>query len=309
MRDISVFCKKAIYSHVLSTDVIVQTKTMTNPQHSSAVADWLNLHGFQAIWPKVADGPSIFRYMNQDTRVTEDNISPESVKLFKSAGLTVIGWGFLYGKDPVGEANIAVVQINRLGLDGYIFDVEGAFDECPAAEAAAYTITRIVRQACPDLPLAYCGWPRHWNPRKPYDNLGTWHPVRVAQAFMSVCDVAAPMMYWDGKESFTAIELFKQSLEQYARITNKPVIPTGRAYIGDGGQATVEAIVAFQSKVEQSCLGISWWFLNHAAKYPEIATGLNFGKQFGFVKPITTTPVVPLTIEERLQRLEKAVFA
>lgn len=258
----SAFERKAIYSHVIGA---------TLGGKVDSIARWLVENNFQAIWPKVADGPYVYRWRPYISVPIADNLTPGVVDIFHSYGLLVLGWGFLYGKDPRGEANIAVSQVKTLRLDGYILDAEGTFDAQPAAVANACTITRIIRDALPDLPLAYCGWPRIWNPK----NGGEWHPAAVARAFMVDCDVATPMTYWDGESPTWAAEFLQQSYDQYRRFTDKPFIPAGRAYIGDAGKATRENILAFQNRADKLELpGLSWWFLDHAVKYPAIQAGL-----------------------------------
>lgn len=262
------FFQKAIYSHVLAATLNGKT---------DAIADWLLKNKFQAVWPKVADGPYVYKWRPSVTVPFSENLTPAMVEVFHLHGLSVLGWGFVYGNDPIGEANIAVQQIKLLKLDGWIIDAEGKFDGQKASVANAYTITRIIRDALPAIPLAYCGWPRIWNPA----NGREWHPSAVARAFMQDCDIATPMVYWEGQDPKWAADLLQQSFEQYKRITDKPFIPAGRAYIGDGGRATTANIVSFQHKVQELQLkGISWWFLDHAVKYPEIEAGLAQGQPF-----------------------------
>lgn len=266
---IDVFQKKAIYSHVLAATLDGKIET---------IARWLLANGFQAIWPKVADGPYPFRWRPPFTALPyAENLTAGMVEIFHSYGLLVLGWGFLYGKDPKGEATLAVSQVKNLGLDGYILDAEGMFDGQPTAEANAYTITRIIKDAIPDTPLAYCGFPRIWSPKTG----GEWHPAKVVRAFMSACDAASPMTYWDGESPAWAAEFLQQSYEQYRRITDKPYVPAGRAYIGDAGKATKETIAAFQARADVLGIkGISWWFLDHAVKYPAIRDGLATTHQY-----------------------------
>jgi hypothetical protein len=262
------FFQKAIYSHVLAATLDGRVPT---------ISTWLLKNKFQAIWPKVADGAYIYKWRPSITFPFSDNLTAAKVEIFHQYGLLVNGWGFVYGDDPVGEGNIAVQQIKNLKLDGWIIDAEAKFDGQKAAVANAYTITRIIRQAIPDIPLAYCGWPRIWNP----SNGKEWHPSAVAKAFMEDCDVASPMVYPDGQDPKWFADILQQSFEQYKRITDKPFVPAGRAYIGDSGRATTENIVSFEHKVADLQLpGISWWFLDHAVKYKEIEAGLVQGTPF-----------------------------
>lgn len=284
--NLGIFLKKAIYSHVLAATLDGKVET---------IARWLLANGFQAIWPKVADGAFAFKWRPPFTTIPyAENLTAGMVEIFHSYGLLVLGWGFLYGKDSIGEATRAISQVKNLRLDGYILDVEGTFDSQPAAEANAYTITRIIKDAIPDTPLAYCGWPRYWNPKSGNE----WHPVKVAQAFMSACDVASPMTYWDGESPVWAAEFLQQSYDQWRRITDKLYIPAGRAYIGDAGKATKENIAAFQAKADLLGIGgISWWFLDHAVKYPVIRDGLAATHPYVAELPLPALDMEPVSME------------
>jgi hypothetical protein len=263
------FLKKSIYSHVLAATLDGRVET---------IARWLVANGFQALWPKVADGPYPFRWRSPfSTGPYAENLTAGMVEILHSFGLQVIGWGFLYGKNPIGEASRAVSAVKTLHLDGYILDAEGVFDSQLAAVANAYTITRIIKDAVPDVPLALCSWPRIWSPKTGKE----WHPLAVAQAFMADCDVITPMTYWDGESPVWAAEFLQQSHDQWRRITDKPIIPAGRAYTGDAGKPTKEAIAAFQARADALILGgVSWWCLDQAVKNPIIRDGLAATHQY-----------------------------
>lgn len=69
----------------------------------------------------------------------------------------------------------------------------------------------------------------------------------------------------------------------------KPYIPAGRAYVGDAGKATKENILAFTARADTLGIpGMSWWFLDHAVKYPAIKEGLAATQPY-----MVETPAVP----------------
>ena len=112
-----------------------------------------------------------------------------------------------------------------------------------------------------DIPTAFCSWARFRSPSG-----GTWHPEDMARAFMEHCDYGMPMTYWGGTAAVNALSLLGSSLDQWRKFTDKPIIPVGRAYVGDGGDAMPEAMLAFEAGVrEHGCPGISWWVLDQAA--------------------------------------------
>lgn len=196
-----------------------------------------------------------------------ENIRQELIDELRRSNIKIYFWHFLYGYDPVGELNIAVAQARRFKPDGYIWDAEGAFDGRFNAEANARLITKGFKEACPDIPQALCWWAL---PRSPITG-SEWHPIKVARAFLETVDVVMPMMYWQGEGAPAAIEYLYKSLAIWRDITQKPITPVGRTYIGDGGVATPEGIKAFAESVLKSAnsmnlVGNSWWCFDTAIK-------------------------------------------
>ncbi|RLC88750.1 MAG: hypothetical protein DRJ03_01485 [Chloroflexi bacterium] len=226
--------------------------------------------GFERVDVKAANGA--YRYMPGGV----DNLTPEYVAGLQAEGLKVYGWQFIYGQDPAGEARIANAEIARLGLDGWIFDWEALADAKKNATSRASTLVRTVRAANPTLPLGWCSWALFENPHTG----AQWHPRKIAETAMAVCDFAMPMMYWVPVGNVTpypangidnALFWLVESLKQWRAITNKPIIPVGRAYDGDGTTAEPDAVRAFGEETSALGLqGISWWVLERAQAMPDI---------------------------------------
>ena len=102
---------------------------------ATAIADVALAASLTHVPIKIADGPYQYNY---DRVAKVDLIAPvrEALKL---KNILVWGWHYVYGYDPIGEANIAIQQIQRLGLDGYIIDAEAEYKES-GKTAAAQTI-------------------------------------------------------------------------------------------------------------------------------------------------------------------------
>lgn len=235
------------------------------------IADILTLAGFESVAIKCADGPYRFTPNRDRFPGWGENVKPVLVETLRARGLKVIGWGFNYGLDVGGEAAVAVEQIKHLGLDGWDFDAESRFDAQPGAASLAYSLASTVRNGAPDTPLAACGWAFYRNPR----NLTIpWHPQQVMESFLRVCDAGIPMMYWDGKGAASASTYARASLLQWRGITNKMIIPAGRAYTGDGGTVDAAGIAAFAAELKD-LPGLTWWSLEHAIKMPDVWTALS----------------------------------
>lgn len=240
------------------------------------IATWLKNAGFEGVIVKVADGTLGYR---PPFYGWSENLSLALVAALRSRGIAVCGYGFMYGVNPTGEADIATIQTNKYNLDGYVFDVEGQFDSRSNAEANAYALMSRYRKACPDTPAAYCSWALWRSPKTG----AAWHPVSVAKAFMQFCDAAMPMIYWGGETPQDMVWWLKNSIAQWRDITDKPIIPAGRAYHGDGGKARPDALLAFEAWIREADLhAITWWSMQHALALPEIWSTL--GAMQGFAR-------------------------
>jgi len=277
----------------------------------SAIADKLIEGGFDSVVFKVANG-NAKHFVNLGSLIKPkwvEAVTSATVKILQARGLKVYGYGFCYGIDVPGEAHVAISQVLSLGLDGYVFDVEGNFEGKPDAPGRARTLGAIFRSGCPMTPAFFCGFAMY----RSYAG-GTWHNVELHKAMMAWCDAGMPMCYWpaDKKRSAAnhvanALALLNETMNQWRAITQKPIYPVGRAYIGDKGIATAEAMIAFDEKVHEIGLkGVSWWLLDQVLNRldPSIWAALKSMPGFAVETPPTPLPPVPLTLEERLAALE-----
>ena len=245
-----------------------------------AFAHLLAEAGFESVYLKVADGAGAYGVTG---------ITPELINALRANGILIIGWGFNYGLDWKGEAKIGAAQVNRWGLDGYIWDVESRYESTPNAVQNAYNMLAVFKQevAMP-TPTAFCSW-AYWKSRVFGSEI---HPISVLKAFMSVCDYGMPMQYWQGNTPALAVSYLNGSLEQWRKYTDKPLIPAGRAYNGDGGEVNAPSVVAYEQAVRVAgCKGISWWELDQAQpKYhADVWAALSAMEKFG----TETTPPPP----------------
>lgn len=222
---------------------------------------------FEAVLLKVADGALV--HVPKNNPSFGENVKPELVDALKAAGIKVYLWSFLYGYNPKGELDIAIKQADKFKPDGYVWDVEGAFDSRTNAVPNARLISRGFKMAHPNIPQSLCWWAL---PKSPVN--GTeWHPIRVALAWLEVVDSAMPMMYWQGTGAASALSYLIKSLGIWRSFTTKPLAPVGRSYNGDGGYATSDGIEAFANSVfnqanSLNLIGNSWWSLDTAITNP-----------------------------------------
>jgi len=94
----------------------------------AAIAAQARSHGIGTVYIKSADGTGLWSQFDATT-----------VSALKAAGLHVCAWQFVYGTDPVGEAQ-AGAAAKGAGADCFVIDAEGAY-EGKYAQAQQYMTT------------------------------------------------------------------------------------------------------------------------------------------------------------------------
>jgi ketosteroid isomerase-like protein len=143
-----------------------------------------------------------------------------------------MGWHYVYGYDPVGEASIAVSQMKKYSLDGYVIDAEVEYKLAGRA-AVADTFMSKLRAGLPSTPVALCSfrWP-------------TYHPQFPWTNFLNKCDYNMPQVYWMGATDAGA--QLARSLKEFKNITPfRPLVPTGPAFSESGWYPTVSEVLQF----------------------------------------------------------------
>ena len=172
-----------------------------------------------------------------------------------AAGLAVIGWGFPYLYDPVGdarwtEAALAWRAPDGQGLDGYSADIETASEGVDLTARRAALYLGLVRQAEPGALLVGTVFP-------PTDTEWVTYPYTAIAPYV---DVLAPMVYWGCTEPVAEAD---QAISRLAPLA--PVHLIGQAYDmasvgGRVGPPTPAEITAFLEAAERGgALGGSFW--------------------------------------------------
>lgn len=237
--------------------------------------------GMQWVAIKVADGNEHYTARG----CPKPNVTREFIEAFRSVFKgKVYGWEFVTHAGALRPGSALAYQVEALGLDGGIYDVEGDFDLGHDAIGLARVIVTEYRLLTLK-PLGWCSWALFRNPKTG----GEWHPANVAKAGMEGCDFGMPMAYWSGGLMAEVVAYADQVIGQWRRlVTNKPLVLTGRAYSGDGGTVSPANIRAFDDRVRATVgmAGIFWWSYQHA--YPVTAVWQGLGR----------TPKWPLTPPE-----------
>ncbi len=176
--------------------------------------------GFSHVLIKIANDT---RPYNVDS-TGKDLVMPV-VDALRSHGIQVWGWHYVYGYDPIGEANIAISQTKKFSLDGYVIDAEIEY-QAAGRDAVARTFMTQLRKGLPNTAVALSSfrWP-------------SYHGLFPYTAFLEKCDINMPQVYW--MQAHNPEYDLKRSVTEFKAITPwRPIIPTGPAFGQDGWSPT-----------------------------------------------------------------------
>lgn len=196
-----------------------------NPEQAASVAFDA---GITHIIIKVLDGPWNYNqrpYYDHGRLLYADDILPPFIKAFKSRGIQVWGYQWIYLDEPVLEARRALERVKLMGLDGFIVDAEGDAKNKPK-ETAKY----LSALAGINVPTGLSSYR--------YPSL---HNELDWGAWMKGLDIMFPQVYWMGATNPAA--QLARSLEEYKKLAERfkielQYIPTGAAFYEHGWSAT-----------------------------------------------------------------------
>lgn len=168
------------------------------------------------------------------------------VSAFEGTGVKVAAWGYIYGRDPAGEADRAVEAL-RAGAVFYVADAEAEFEKKGMDEAAAQFFFHLLQEV-PDAVLGFTSFA--------VTNL---HPQFPWTTFANHCQFAMPQVYW--KEiGWTVGVAWNRAWSSYVGL-KRPIVPVFQAY---GGVSPHDMLAAAELAKRYGCTGVSWWSWQHA---------------------------------------------
>ena len=208
-----------------------------------AIAVTAKRAGLSHVLVKIADGPIAY---NGTWGANEDLVTPV-VEAVRAQGIQIWGWHYVYGENPVGEANIAIRRIQQFNVDGYVIDAEKEYKKEGKREAAKRFMGTL-RSAVPNTPIALSSYR--------YPSL---HPQLPWKEFLEKCDFNMPQVYWM-KAHNPGDQLIRCMREFQALVPFRPVIPTGAACREGGWQPTLDEISEFLQTVKSLNLSaVNFW--------------------------------------------------
>ena len=231
-----------------------------------------------------------------------DDIMPALTDELKKAGHPLIGWGYVYLRDPEGEAKKAAERILELKLDGFAIDAEGEAKKAKQGFATRYITT--LRSMVPDIPLALNTYR--------YPSL---HPEFPWMEFLNHMDAARgdvhmPQVYWLGDEHPNApADQLTRSFEELKKLKDLPVVPEGSVWAtkvaGAPWSTTAEQIKIFaRTAWKLGCPGLSYWAWDQIQKKGFNSDWWSAIEWVGANWPISTPPT-----PQPDQRWDKSITA
>lgn len=196
---------------------------------------------------KILDGPWLYNlrpyYDSSGNLKWADDILGPVVEALHGVGVEVWGFQWLKLDSPAAEASAAKVRVAKYGLDGFVINAE-ADAKSKFTQAGNYAAN-----------LLGVGVPVSLSSYRYPDG----HQSLPWSALLSVCDVVMPQVYWE-LDHDPVYELHR-TIDQYAKITNLPMIPTGSAYNrGSTWVATTDDLLAFMQAAQDAGLtAVNFW--------------------------------------------------
>jgi hypothetical protein len=125
------------------------------------------------VFIKNGDGTNVWTQLTKDI-----------VRRFQDDGIKVYAWSYNYGRDAVGEANVAIHNLD-LGVNGFVFYAKEEYRDAPNNTDVAEMMLQTVRAKYPDAFLAYA-------PLAIID----FHTGFPYITFGKHCDAAMPQVYY-----------------------------------------------------------------------------------------------------------------
>jgi hypothetical protein len=239
----------------------------------TTIANMAAAGGFSHILIKIADGP----YVYNTNRTTGVDLIPPLVSALRAKGISVWGWHYIYGINPSGEAAIAISQMKKYSMDGYVIDAEAEFEKSGMSTAAT-TYMNALRAGLPSTPIALCSfrWP-------------TYHPSFPWVAFLNKCDLNMPQVYW--MSAHNPASQLDRTLTEFKAITPyRPIIPMGPAFYESSWAPTSAEVKAFLDEAKNLGMTAANFFSwdDCRKNLPDVWTTIS-----NYSWPGNTTPVTP----------------
>ncbi len=206
--------------------------------------------GVSTVFVKSSDGST--NYWSQFSKTLVEELHTQ--------GLHVCAWQYVYGTNPVGEAELGARAVAE-GADCLVIDAESQYEG--KYDAAQTYIATLRAKVGPTYPVGLASFP--------YVN---YHPAFPYSVFLGPggAQFDVPQMYWHDIGTSVA-QVYVNTYEQNL-VYGRPILPLGQTY---GGVGATE-LVAFRSLAgAYGAAGYSWWDWQETSsrEWPSLSAPLN----------------------------------
>ncbi|MHB8657838.1 MAG: peptidoglycan-binding domain-containing protein [Solirubrobacteraceae bacterium] len=188
-------------------------------------------NGISTLMIKSGDGTGVW-----------SQFSPTMVATLHAAGLHVCAWQYVYGSDPVGEAQVGAASVAN-GADCLLIDAESEYEgKYISAQTYLTTLRGLIGQR---FPVALAGFP-----------YVDYHPAFPYSVFLGPggAQFNVPQMYWqDIGDSVNAVY---DHTYTFNRPYGRPLFPLGQVY---NSPPTREILRFRQLSRAYRAANVSWW--------------------------------------------------
>ncbi len=191
-------------------------------------------YGVGALYIKSSDGT---KYWPQFSRSLVTDLH--------QAGIKVCAWQYVYGIQPVAEANLGARAI-RDGADCLVIDAESQYQsKYPAAQTYIGRLRKLIGSR---FPVGLAGFP--------YVGYHLTFPYSVFLG-PNGAQYNLPQMYW--ADIGTSVQSVYAVTYEYNEIYRRPIFPLGQLW-NSGRGMSVSSIEQFSLMADQyGATGVSWW--------------------------------------------------
>lgn len=203
----------------------------------SSIIATAHQYGVSTLFIKAGDGAGAWSQFN-----------PQLVASLHANGLRACAWQYVYGNNPVGEAQVGLAAV-RNGADCLAIDAESEY-QGKYISAQTY-ITQLRKLVGANYPLTLAGFP--------YID---YHPGFPYSVFLGPGGVQynTPQMYW--YDIGTSVDGVYSHTFAYNRIYGRQIYPLGQVY----NRPPPGQIIRFrQESRSYSAPNVSWWDWQEAA--------------------------------------------
>jgi hypothetical protein len=203
----------------------------TNHGNLASIVASARRYGIGTLLIKSSDGTGMWSQFNSSL-----------VRTLHADGLRVCAWQYVYGNQPIDEADVGAAAVHD-GADCLVIDAESEY-EGKYVSAQTY-ITRLRSLVGANYPLALAGFP-----------YVDYHPGFPYSVFLGPggAQYNAPQMYW--KDIGTTTDAVFAHTYAYNLIYRRPIFPLGQVY----SRPPAHQIFRFrQLSRAYGASGVSWW--------------------------------------------------